>query len=162
MFSVGITVPKLLPVTGTFAPAFGAYFVLLALRVSLVRQSTHIVIGDQGSSSDKAAASDAKPPSTAGGGNNLLIAARSHANFAENVPFALLVASFVEMNGGDRRALTASLAALLFLRIAHVEFGMKAKDSLGWGRPVGSLGTLAFIGGMSSYAAWLVKSYWGL
>ncbi len=94
--------------------------------------------------------------------NKLLVAARAHSNFVENVPFALLLAAFVEMNGGNRRALTASLATLFLLRVVHVEFGLKAKDSLGWGRPVGFFGTLGVVGGLGSYAGWLVKSYWGL
>lgn len=164
---VGITVPKLLPVTGTFAPgqtpffpqpsrcplltivpAFAAYFVLLNLRISVVRQSTKTFIGGDSKETSK--------PAT-----GLLVASRSQANFVENVPLALLVASFAEINGGDRRVLTASLAALLFFRIVHVEFGLKAKDSLGWGRPVGYLGTQGLIVGLSAYAAWLVKSYWG-
>ena len=96
------------------------------------------------------------------GDDDLLIIRRSHANFVENTPFALLIASFVEMNGGNRRFLTVSLAALLFFRIVHVEFGLRAKNSLGWGRPVGYFGTLGFVAGMSGYAAWLVKSYWWL
>lgn len=132
---------------------------LLALRVSLLRQATHTSLGDR-AASDKAADSKSQSNDT-GGRDSLLVATRSHANFVENVPYALLVASFVEMNGGNRRALTASLAALLLLRIAHVEFGLRAKDTKGLGRPVGAVGTWAFIAGMSSYAAWLVKSYWG-
>ncbi|EXJ92468.1 hypothetical protein A1O3_01019 [Capronia epimyces CBS 606.96] len=154
---VGITVPKLLPITGTFAPAFGAYFVLLGLRVSLARQSTHTLLGDR--TAPEKAASDPKPKPLST--DQLLIATRAHANFVENVPLALLVAALVELNGGDRRILTGSLATLLFLRIAHVELGLRAKNALGLGRPVGTLGTWGFIAGMSSYAAWLVKSYWG-
>ncbi|KAK5209568.1 hypothetical protein LTR96_000359 [Exophiala xenobiotica] len=152
---VGITVPKMLPVTGTFAPAFAAYYVLLNLRVSLVRQNEETFLGDQ----TKTSMGQGKPTET--GAGDLLVAARAHSNFVENVPFALLMAAITELNGGNRRALTASLAALLCLRIAHAEFGIRMKDSLGWGRPVGYFGTLGIVAGMSSYAAYLVKSYWG-
>lgn len=55
-------------------------------------------------------------------------------------------------------------ALLLFLRVAHVEYGIRAKDSLGWGRPVGYFGTLIWIAGMSAYVAWLANplATWGV
>ncbi|KIW31210.1 uncharacterized protein PV07_02877 [Cladophialophora immunda] len=154
---------QILPVTATFAPAFAAYYALLNLRVSAVRVSCNTMMGTE--TADKSQSTTSKPdpskPSTGPDYNkDLLVSTRCHANFVENVPFALLVASFVEMNGGNTLALTGSLAALLFFRIAHVEFGLRAKDSMGWGRPVGYFGTLGFVVGMSSYAAWLVRSYW--
>jgi len=113
----------------------------------------------QPSTTDSSASKNAAG-TTAAGDDNLLITRRSHANFVENVPFALLIASFVEMNGGNRHFLTGSLVALLFFRIVHVEFGLKSKNSLGWGRPVGYFGTLGFVAGMSGYAAWLAQTYW--
>jgi len=160
---VGITVPKLLPVTATFAPAFAAYLILLNLRVGLVRDAEQCFMGDvPGGGGSETENKEPKSKPAAPADNRLLVAVRSHSNFVENVPFALLLAAFVEMNGGDRRALTASLAALLCFRLVHVEFGMRAnEDGLGWGRPVGFFGTLGVVGGLSSYAAWLVKSYWG-
>ncbi|OCT53799.1 putative membrane-associated protein in eicosanoid and glutathione metabolism protein [Cladophialophora carrionii] len=115
-----------------------------------------------GTDTSKKASSDSKPKSGQSDGHALLVNARCHGNFIENVPLALLVASIVEMNGGDRQVLTGSLAALLFFRIAHVELGLKAERALGWGRSVGYFGTLSWVLGMSTYAAWLVKSYWGL
>ncbi|KIY00036.1 uncharacterized protein Z520_04674 [Fonsecaea multimorphosa CBS 102226] len=144
----------MLPVTATFAPAFAVYYALLNLRVSMVRVSCNTMMGTDAAnkSSKSSQSSSALKPDYS---NDLLVSARCHANFVENVPYALLVASFVELNGGNTRFLTASLAALLFFRVAHVEFGLKAKDSMGWGRPVGYFGTLGFVVGMSSYAAWL-------
>jgi len=180
------TLPLLLPVTGTFAPgksrrsteirlqtclwpvanlstAFAAYFVLLNLRVSLVRQAANTYIGDEVKSSNTR---DANPkPSTPlieqTQSKELLIASRCHGNFVENVPYALLVASIVEANGASPRFLTGALALLFFFRVAHVEYGIRAKDSLGWGRPVGYFGTLIWIAGMSAYATWLAKPHWG-
>ncbi|OAL26246.1 hypothetical protein AYO22_04424 [Fonsecaea multimorphosa] len=170
----GSLVPQMLPVTATFAPgtsllfthgppwaqadedilAFAVYYALLNLRVSMVRVSCNTMMGTDAAnkSSKSSQSSSALKPDYS---NDLLVSARCHANFVENVPYALLVASFVELNGGNTRFLTASLAALLFFRVAHVEFGLKAKDSMGWGRPVGYFGTLGFVVGMSSYAAWL-------
>lgn len=93
--------------------------------------------------------------------NSLLVASRCHGNFVENVPLALIVTSFVELNGGNTVFLTGALLLLLFFRVVHVEFGLRAKNSLGWGRPVGYFGTLAYVTGLSTYAAWLSKSHWG-
>ncbi|KAK5046806.1 hypothetical protein LTR84_007160 [Exophiala bonariae] len=154
---VGTFSLSFLPVAGTFAPAFAAYFVLLNLRVSLVRQSANTYIGDE---VQQNAASGSKPgPDTTkpdlDQSKTLLIASRSHGNFVENVPFALLVASVAEANGAGRGTLIGAHALLFFFRVAHVEYGIRAKDSLGWGRPVGYFGTLIWIASMSAYAAWL-------
>lgn len=131
------------------------YYALLNLRVSLVRQAEKTPLGD----SAKSSGGEGRPAESCSG--DLLVACRAQSNFADNVPFALLVAAFAEANGANRRILTGSLAALLLFRILHVEFGLKDKSTLGLGRPVGYLGTLGFLTGMSSYAAYLVKSYWG-
>ena len=85
----------------------------------------------------------------------MLIAARSHGNFVENVPLALLMGAIVEMNGGNRKVLSGSFAALLALRILHVELGLKGKNARGPGRAIGHLGTVGFVVGMAGYAAYL-------
>lgn len=104
-------------------------------------------------------ASEAKSESN--GVDPLEVAVRSHANFVENVPLALLGAAIVELNGGNRKILNGGLAALLLFRILHVEFGMRGADTAAPGRLTGHVGTLSFLGGMSAYAAYLVKGYWG-
>lgn len=91
----------------------------------------------------------------------LEVAVRSHGNFLENIPLALLGAAIVELNGGNRKILNGGLAALLLFRIMHVEFGMYGADTDAPGRLVGHVGTVGFLGGMSAYAAYLVKGYWG-
>jgi uncharacterized membrane protein YecN with MAPEG domain len=78
------------------------------------------------------------------------------------VPLALLLGAVVEMNGGNRKALTTGFAILAVSRILHVELGLRAEKALGIGRPIGHLSTLGFIVGMGGYAAYLVKGYWGL
>jgi uncharacterized membrane protein YecN with MAPEG domain len=78
------------------------------------------------------------------------------------VPLALLLASIVELNGGNRKVLNGSLGALLLLRILHVELGMLDPNASSNGRRIGYYGTLGFIGGMAGYATYLVKDYWGL
>lgn len=89
------------------------------------------------------------------------MATRCHQNFVENVPYALLLAGVVELNGGDRKTLNGALAALLLVRILHVEFGLRGPKNMAVGRPIGYFGTQGFIAGMAGYAAYLVKGYWG-
>jgi uncharacterized membrane protein YecN with MAPEG domain len=91
----------------------------------------------------------------------LEVAVRSHSNFVENIPLALLGAAIVELNGGNRKILNGGLAALLLFRILHVEFGLRSDDANSPGRLIGHIGTAGFLGGMSAYAAYLVKGYWG-
>lgn len=148
--TVGITVPKLLPITGTFVPFFALYQCLLAVRVSLHRIDSKTSLGD-------------KAPEATGSKDSgeLFVASRAHANFIENVPVAILIGAIVEMNGGNRRSLTAGFVALLLARIAHVELGLRGENNNGVGRKAGHLTTMSFIAGMSGYAAWLVRGYWG-
>lgn len=91
----------------------------------------------------------------------LHLAIRSHANFVENVPLAMILAVIVELNGGSRKVLNYSMAALMAFRLAHVEFGMYGKNTLGRGRVIGHSGTQAWLVGMAAYGAYLVKGYWG-
>jgi hypothetical protein len=136
-------------------PAFAAYLILLNLRVGLARDAEQCFMGDvPGGGGSETENKEPKSKPAAPADNRLLVAVRSHSNFVENVPFALLLAAFVEMNG-----LVGRLA--LFpagpRRVRHEG----QRGCLGWGGPVGFFGTLGVVGGLSSYAAWLVKSYWG-
>ena len=92
----------------------------------------------------------------------MLVASRSHQNFLENVPLALVLAAVTELNGGNRKVLNSALGALLAFRIMHVEFGLRGKGAMSVGRPLGYYGTMGLLGGMAGYAAFLVKGYWGL
>jgi hypothetical protein len=64
--------------------------------------------------------------------------------------------SLFGLNGGNRKVLNGSLAALLLLRILHVELGLTGPKAMSG---VGYYGKLGFIGGMASYAAYLVERY---
>lgn len=143
---IGITVPKMLressaksgksctctristnlrltAITGTWSLPFAAYFLALSMRVAAQRGKNEKYIGETTGKGD----SD----------DELLIASRCHANFAENVPIALFLASVVELNGGNRKVLSGSLAALLLLRILHVELGLMGPGAMSGGRPIG-------------------------
>lgn len=115
--------------------------------MSVARNQTKTSIGDR----SKDASND----------DPVLIASRCHANFVENVPLAILFGALVELNGGNRKVLTGSFAALFIARILHAEIGLRLKNSMGIGRPLGHFTTLSFIAGMAGYGAYLVKGYWG-
>ena len=65
----------------------------------------------------------------------LLLDSRAHANFIENVPLCFTLVAIAELNGANRKVLNYFMATLFLLRIAHVELGLKGKDTVGWGRP---------------------------
>lgn len=99
------------------------------------------------------------PPISPGAGDPLLAAFRTQANFAENVPIALLLAGLVEANGGNKGVLSAFLSALTVGRVMHGELGLMTKDSGGIGRPIGFFSTIGVILGLALYGAWLSRSY---
>lgn len=92
----------------------------------------------------------------------LKLSSRCHANFLENVPIAILIATIAELNGANKKALNYGLAVLLFLRVMHVEMGLLgASNAVGIGRPIGYFGTQAWLAGFATYSTYLVKGYWG-
>ncbi|KAK1580055.1 membrane-associated, eicosanoid/glutathione metabolism protein [Colletotrichum navitas] len=147
------TVPRLLPVTGTFVLPFTVYYAFLSLRVVGERLKDKQYLGENSS----------KPgtDSKARDANKLYLASRSHVNFAENVPLAFVLATAVELNGGDRRTLGWLLGSFLVLRVLHAEFGIMRPEGMGRGRPVGYFGSIGVLGTLAAYGAYLVKGYWG-
>jgi uncharacterized membrane protein YecN with MAPEG domain len=141
---VGLSVP----ITTTFALPLTLYYFILQVRIVRQRFATKVVIGEGG----QPGAVTVSP---------LTIAIRSHANFLENVPFALILAGLVELNGGSETVLKAALGALVLARLAHVELGMLAPGGAGFGRPVGFLTTNVVVATLAGYGAYLVKGYWG-
>jgi uncharacterized membrane protein YecN with MAPEG domain len=139
------------PILANDLAAFAVYYTLLCVRVSQARIKHDKYIGESSSSTPSDPASDP-----------LTIASRCQVNFAEHVPLALFLGAVVEMNGGNRKVLTGSFAALIVARLLHVELGLRGEKGIGQGRLVGHLSTMGFIVGMGGYAAWLVKGYWGL
>ena len=139
-----------LAVAGTFALPYTAYLFLLSARVSRLRVANEKWLGS--SCKNVEASTDTDP---------LEVAVRSHANYMENMPYAFLLAGIVELNGGNRKVLTGSLAALLLFRIIHVELGLRSEGAKASPRLYGHVGTAGFLAGMSAYALYLVKGYWG-
>jgi len=85
------------------------------------------------------------------------------------VPYALLMIALGELNGIPSEYIHGFLGSLFALRVAHVEFGLYGKGTLGYGRPIGFFffgdltdwnryyGTLAIVGAV---AGWLGKLAW--
>ncbi|RYP63481.1 hypothetical protein DL771_009274 [Monosporascus sp. 5C6A] len=153
---IGLATPvlvPLLPVTGSFTLPFALLSSLLSLRVVRYRLADDHFLGDN-SAKDGGSAQSQKT-------NKLFRASRCHVNFLENVPMAFILAAVVELNGGNRKALTGALGSLFVLRVLHSEFGLLKEGGKGQGRVVGYLGTLGIQLGLAGYAAYLVKGYWG-
>jgi len=132
-------------VTGSFIPAFGLASVLLSLNVVRARLSSGTYHGESTSKDNQSS-------------DPLFLANRVHANFTESVPVVLLLASIVEINGGDRKYLSYALAAFGALRAAHaVGLGGAVIDA----RRIGYFGTQAFTALMAGWSVYLSKSYWG-
>jgi hypothetical protein len=101
-----------LPVTAFYAGLLALYFVWLATRVIRVRQVQGVALGTA----------------------NRLVerAARAHGNFAEYVPFALVLLALCEANGLPAWAVHALGTALVAGRIAHASGIAREPEDLRW------------------------------
>jgi uncharacterized membrane protein YecN with MAPEG domain len=106
-----------LPVTAATAALLGLLFVVLIARVIMARGKTGASLGD-GSVGIVRTGQESTMP--------LLVASRSHANFAEHVPFALFLLALVEISGAARWFVCLIATMLLLGRLAH-PFGMGRK-----------------------------------
>lgn len=107
---------KLLPVTGSFAAPLIGLSSLLSFNVVQTRLAVNTWEGESTIGGD---GKKVKQPD----GNEydlLLIATRVHANAVENIPVTLVLAALAELNGADRRKLTAVLATFSVMRVLHV------------------------------------------
>ena len=140
-------------VTGTFTLPLTAYLIMLSYRVVHHRAKNQKWLGDR--HDNAAEVPDSSDP------DPLYLDSRAHCNFLENVPYTVLLATLVELNGGSRKVLSGVLGTFFVLRVLHVEIGLKGKDSIGIGRPLAYFGTLGTMAGLSAWSAYLVKGYWG-
>jgi uncharacterized membrane protein YecN with MAPEG domain len=106
-----------LPVTATTAALLGVVFVVLTARVIGARGKTGASLGDGGGAVIPSGQESTVP---------LLVATRSHANFAEFVPFTLILLGFVEATGAARWFVCLLATMLLIGRVLH-PFGMGRK-----------------------------------
>lgn len=80
---------------------------------------------------------------------------RVHANFAENVPMALLLLGLSELTGTTPPLLHAAGATLVVARLLHA-VGLGRKYGRSFGRFWGTAGTWTVIGGLSLHLLWRV------
>lgn len=111
-------------VTMLYASLLAALFLLLAMRVSLRRRAAGIDLGE-------------------GGDEELLRRVRAHGNFAEYVPFALLLMAMAELGGTGHILLHSLGIALVLGRLCHA-WGIGSGSTVG--RGIGMLLTFTVFG----------------
>ncbi len=120
----------------TYAAILAVIYVGLSIRVIKNRFSTKVLIGD-------------------GGNQKLGIAVRTHANFGEYIPLALMLIMGVELLQYPS-AIVHGLGVVLVLgRLGHMH-GLATNGSAGLGRPVGVVATLLLM--LSSAVMILMKT----
>jgi len=124
----------ILPIALTAAAAAALLHIWLASRVSRLRRTHHISIGDKGNEA-------------------VLTRMRAHANFAENIPIFLVLLALVELGTGSE--LWLWIVALLFIlaRLLHA-FGMD-RPAPNAPRMVGMGLTVLLLVGLAGYAIYL-------
>lgn len=153
--------PMLLPVTGAALLPIGAYAIFHSLRIAYYRLSNqryhdiNLGNGKQGDNSDSSSSGG-----NALGHDPLYCATRSHGNFFENVPLALLLTAAAELNGASKKLLTYALGTFLALRVLHAEAGIMIQGGLGLGRTIGFYGTMVWVGTLGVWNFLLTKDYW--
>ena len=115
----------MLPVTGLYAGLLAFYFVWLATRVIKARRLHRVALGTPHRLVERAA--------------------RAHGNFAEYVPFALLLMALCEINGLPDWALHALGVALVAGRVLHAR-GISQEPEQFLGRVLGMSLTLTVMG----------------
>lgn len=118
----------MIPVTSAILAAFLALLgVLLTVQVIMNRVRLKITTGD-------------------GGNTDLARVIRAHANFAEQVPLAVLLFMLAEMAGAPRMALYVLGALLVVARILSA-WGLSSSAGLSFGRQSGAGMTLLYMVG---------------
>ena len=85
----------------------------------------------------KASASDAVDEA------KLKRAIRAHSNFTESTPFAFFLIFLAELNGAPTSLVHGAFTTLFLARVAHGSLGITTDNTVGIGRPIGALTTLA-------------------
>lgn len=112
-------------ITGIYASILAFIFFFLFINVVSKRLKHRIGIGD-------------------GGNHELNKAIRIHGNFAEHVPYALLMMMLCEMTNISIYFIHAFGIVLIVSRLLHA-YGLTMTSINSWGRTIGILGTYAVI-----------------
>jgi len=100
-----------MPVTPLYAGLLGLLFLALSIRTIGVRRRLRIAVGD-------------------GGKEEMLRAMRVHANFAEYVPFAVVLLFLLETQGAPLVLVHALCAALVVGRLVHAHGVSRMRENL--------------------------------
>ncbi|MBC7421180.1 MAG: MAPEG family protein [Bdellovibrio sp.] len=111
-----------IPITLIYAAVLSLIFVGLSIRVIKHRFGTQVILGD-------------------GGHHKLNIAIRTHANFNEYIPLALILIMGVELLGYNSTLVHTLGIILVLARVSHIA-GLATKKGAGAGRPIGVVATL--------------------
>lgn len=130
----------LLPISLTAAGALALLHIWLSIRVSQVRISGKILIGD-------------------GGSEPLVRRMRAHANFVENAPFFLILLVLLELANAWSLALWAATIIFVVARIAHA-FGMD-RPGANKLRMAGVVGSILVLLGLAGWAITLTYADFG-
>lgn len=109
------------PITAFYGGLLGAVYIYLSFAVIFKRREYKVGIGD-------------------GGEKHLSQAIRVHANFAEYIPFALVLMLMAEINQAHHLLLHVIGAALIVARVLHA-FGLSNHVGVSWQRFVGVITT---------------------
>jgi uncharacterized membrane protein YecN with MAPEG domain len=109
-----------LPVTSITAVLMAVIFLVLAARVGAARGKSGASLGDGSGGLIKPGEEHTAP---------LLVASRSHANFCEYVPLALILLALAEHNGAPRIFMLIVAGALVVARVIHpIGLGRKSPN----------------------------------
>ena len=123
-----------MPVTPLFAAVFALMYIVLSVFVIRQRLSKKVALGE-------------------GGDSELERAIRVHGNFAEYVPFTLLLLWFLESITFNSALALILGCGLLVGRIAHV-IGIRDPENYLILRQLGMLATFTVMGCCSGYLIW--------
>ncbi len=124
-------------ITLIYAAILALIFVALSVRVIKHRFSTQVVLGD-------------------GGHHKLSVAIRTHANFTEYIPLALILLMGIEIMSYPSAVVHAFGIVLVLGRLSH-SLGLATKNGVGIFRPIGVIATLAIM--IASALMVLVRSF---
>lgn len=122
----------ILPITLVMAAAAGLINIWLAIRVTRVRSSANVWLGD-------------------GGSEPLVARTRAHLNFVEYAPFVLILIALIELARGTSLWLWLIGVAFMLARLAH-----------GIGMDPSAPRILRRIGAMTTLAVLLALSVWAM
>ena len=122
-------------VTALTASVLGLIYIVLTLRVGLLRARIDIPIGD-------------------GDDAVLRRRIRAHANFSEYVPIVLILLMLLEGTGAPAFVIVGAAGVFIMARAMHA-IGLSVRENNSIGRAVGAMGTLIVLAGTAIWLALL-------